>query len=517
MSGNCRNRVGRRRFLAGMAGLAAAPALSRAAIARPWIVDGITAGDVTADSAVIWAHADRIARMVVEWTAGDNAGKSVRVSGPTVTARTGYTGQTIIGNLPSGADITYRVNFETPDGKVVSEPASGRLRTPGAGRDLSFVFGGDQCGSGWGINPDWGGLRMFETMLKTRPDLLIHLGDRIYADRPMNESVILGEAEAWTNIVTPAKKKVAETLDEFRGNYSYNFVDGHYRRFAAEVPMIATWDDHEVTDDWWPGQQLTRRIMQRKGYIVSSVDKLAENGRQAFFDYTPMRRSVEDPGRIHRQVSHGPLADFFMLDTRSYRGPNGRNREPEKNAESAMLGRKQVEWLKSSLAKSTAVWKFIGNSVPIAHARNEEQPRYDKWANRDNGPPLGREMELAEILSAIRTAGVQNVVWLAADVHYSAAHHFSPDRAAFKHFDPFWEFIAGPFHTRPGRVRHLDGTFGPERHFRTALSPEGNTPPSDGHQYFGHVQIDGRSADATVSIRDLTGKTLYQTLLKARR
>jgi alkaline phosphatase D len=173
--------------------------------------------------------------------------------------------------------------------------------------------------------------------------------------------------------------------------------------------------------------------------------------------------------------------------------------------------------LKSALTRSTAVWKFIGNSVPIAHARKKERPRYDKWANGDDGPPLGRELELANILSSIRHGGVRNVVWLAADVHYSAAHYFSPDGAEFRDFDPFWEFTAGPFHTRPGRVRHLDGTFGPRRQFRTPLSPEGNTPPSVGYQYFGHVRIDAASADATVSLRDLEGKVLYQTILRARR
>ena len=50
--------------LAGLGGLAR-PYLSRAAD-RPQIVCGIASGDVSAGSAVVWARADRPARMEVE-------------------------------------------------------------------------------------------------------------------------------------------------------------------------------------------------------------------------------------------------------------------------------------------------------------------------------------------------------------------------------------------------------------------------------------------------------------------
>jgi len=39
---------------------------------------------------------------------------------------------------------------------------------------------------------------------------------------------------------------------------------------------------------------------------------------------------------------------------------------------------------------------------------------------------------------------VRNTVWLTADVHYCAAHHYHPNRAAYQQFEPFWEFVAGP-------------------------------------------------------------------------
>jgi alkaline phosphatase D len=507
--GKNRPTVSRRWFLRGASGFAAAPAISGPAEARPLIMDGVTAGDVTANSAVIWARSDRIARLYVDWSTDEKFRKTTQMPFQTVTARSGHTGQVILNNLPSGRDIFYRARFDSPDGLITGAAATGRLRTAGRGRGVSFVFGGDQCGGGWGINPDTGGLRLFETMRTTDPDFLVHLGDRIYADRILSKSVLLEDGSRWTNLVTPAKEKVAETLDEYRGNYSYNFLDAHYRRFSASVPMMATWDDHEVANDWWPGRRFRRRFMQRKGYDTPSVDDLARNAREAFFNFTPMRRQSGDADRIYRKVSYGPMVDVFLLDTRSYRSANDLNDQAEPGERKTLLGAKQAEWLKTSLAESRAVWKFVCNSVPIAHVRKVKKPRYDKWANGDHGQPRGREFELASILSHLKTYGVRNVVWLAADVHYCAATFFDPGRASFQDFNPFWEFIAGPFHTRPGRVRNQDRTFGPDRRYRTPVSATPNPPPSADNQYFGHAQIDAGTGKLIVTFRDGANRVLF--------
>ena len=55
----------------------------------------------------------------------------------------------------------------------------------------------------------------------------------------------------------------------------------------------------------------------------------------------------------------------------------------------------------------------------------------DAWAN-GGGPPLGREMELADLLRFLKRRRVRNVVVVTADVHYAAAHYYSPDKAQFR-------------------------------------------------------------------------------------
>lgn len=505
--------IGRREFLAGLSGLAAAPAFITPAQAKLAIADGITAGDVMPDSSVIWARTNNSSKMIVNWSTDVGFRDAKRVDGPIATARTGGTAQLVLNGLPSGREIFYRVHFETPDG-AASAPADGRLVTPGTGRDMSFVFGGDQCGAGWGINPEWGGLKIFETMLGTRPDFLIHLGDRIYADRIIHEEIHLPDGRKWKNLVTPAKRKVAETIGQFRGNYSYNFLDEHYRRFSADVPMLATWDDHEIMGNWWPDRRLTWKQLHRKGYAHKETAPLITRGRQAFFEFTPMRRNASEPDRIYRVIPCGPLADVFMLDGRSYRGPNTRNRQGSAKAKTAVLGAAQVTWLKNALKQSKAIWKIIVNPQPLAHVRKAPKPRHDQWANGDHGAPLGRELEAADILTFIKRQNIRNTVWLAADVHYSAAYHFDPNRAAYQNFDPFWEFISGPFHTRPGRVKNFDKTFGAEQLFRTPLPPIVNPPPSDGFLYFGHAKIDAKSGALRVTFRDLNDRTLFSRTLE---
>ena len=79
-----------------------------------------------------------------------------------------------------------------------------------------------------------------------------------------------------------------------------------------------------------------------------------------------------------------------------------------------------------------------------------------------DGPPERRECEIADLLSFLKRAGVRNIVWLTADMHYTAAHYYDPNRAVFQDFEPFWEFVSGPLHAGTWGPGPLDNTFGPQ-------------------------------------------------------
>src|SRR5262245_626842 len=89
-----------------------------------------------------------------------------------------------------------------------------------------------------------------------------------------------------------------------------------------------------------------------------------------------------------------------------------------------------------------------------------------------DGPARGRELEIADLLSFIKRAGVRNTVWLTADVHYTAAHYYDPGKAVFQDFEPFWEFVSGPLHAGTFGPNQLDNTFGPQLMYIKAPTKE---------------------------------------------
>ncbi len=171
--------------------------------------------------------------------------------------------------------------------------------------------------------------------------------------------------------------------------------------------MFAQWDDHEVTNDWCPGVPLGWG-----GYADKSMLQLAARGCRAFHEFMPMRQTQAEAGRIYRKIPYGPLLDVFLLDMRSYRTPIGDGEAPDDAGH--ILGPTQAAWLKRELMRSQATWKVIAADLPIGVVSGDAVAQGD-------GPPRGREIEIADLLAFIKHAGIRNTVWLTADMHYTAA------------------------------------------------------------------------------------------------
>ena len=496
-----------------------APALVTRDAARPGVPCGAAVGDVAGGQAIVWSRTDRPARLIVEYSTTASFTDARRSVGPAALEITDFTARVNLADLPAGQRISYRVLFQDlGDLRVFSVPIEGSFRTPPpaartAGRDTTFAFSADCAGQGWGIDPARGGMGLYDAMRRVEPDVFIHLGDTIYADQPLAAEVTLDDGSVWRNIVTEAKSKVAQTLDDYRGCHRYNLQDEHMRRFNAEVPQIALWDDHEVRDNWYP----TQRLDGDRRYEEKSVALLAARAKRAFLEYLPLRLDAVESERIYRSWRQGPALEIFALDMRTYRGPNSSNRQSAITGESAILGSAQVEWLERALAASTATWKLIASDMPLGVVVPDGPDAFEAVANRDPGAPLGRELEIARVLTFIRDHRIRNVVWITADVHYCAAHHYSPARARFTGFDPFWEFVAGPLHAGTFGPNALDATFGPEVKFLgipAGMKP--NRPPSEPYQFFGSGRIDRRTQTLTMKLHNVNG-VIYSVDLAAAR
>jgi alkaline phosphatase D len=499
--------------------IARAPAIVTAAGARPSNAFGVTAGDVDGSGrAIVWSRTDRPARLIVDYATTESFKDPRRIVGPAALETSDFTARVDLSGLPPGQRIFYRASFESlEDLGTLSEPLTGTFTTaPDAAhpRDVTVAWTADVVGQGWGINPDDGGLRIFEAMRKAEADVFIHCGDTIYADQPLVAEVKLDDGRVWKNIVTPEKSKVAETLDEFRGNYRYNLLDDNYRRFGASTSQFVIWDDHEVMNNWWT----TETTAHDKRFTEQSVALIAARAKRAFLDYQPLRIDPADPERIYRASTFGPALDIIAFDMRSYRGPNSANTQATLDEASMMLGAAQVDWLKRRLAASTATWKVIVSGMPLGLVVGDFGQRFEAVAQGNDGKPLGRELEIAGLLKFIRDRKIKNVVFVTADVHYCAAHHYDPARAAFTEFSPFWEFVAGPAHAGTFGPNTLDKTFGPELRF-LGIPPgmKPNRPPSDGFQFFGTLRIDAKTRTMTAKLHNLAGQTLFSVDMPAER
>lgn len=491
----------------------------------------VQAGDVSARSAVVWGrcNSEQDSYLMAEASRASHDGFAETVDfrdtsrlrekmEPLVVKvdeASDYAGQVTFRGLRPGSRYDYRVTCAPRPAAglpVAAETAGeGTFRTAPEARDadqtVRFVWGADLAGQGWGRNPELtletvdgntvkGGYVIFDVMRRMKPDFAVFQGDMIYADNAIAASkAIPPEVGGGIWINEPAKDFVALSLDEYRANWKYNLGDRWLRRFLGRVPVYVQWDDHEVTNNWYPGEILTA-----DPYNSVSADLLAERSKQALFEYNPIDGQV-----LFRRFAHGPHMELFLLDERTYRGPNPENTDANGIE---MLGHEQFQWLKQGLKASEATWKVISTHDPLSIVTGGPGD-YDAWA-QDDPQVLGREVQLSRLLQFVKDEDIRNVVFITSDVHFTAAVSYLPERAVFSEFSPFWEFVIGPIHAGAFGPGALDPSFGPEYEYVRAPDTEGlsqNLPPLN-LQSFGLMKIDGEGI-LTVKLVDVTGSVLF--------
>ncbi len=456
--------------------------------ARPSLTHGVQAGDVGGGRATVWARGDEAGWLEVEWDTVERFAQPRRVARAVAAASSDFAATVTLSELPDEQQIFYRARLVREAERGASEWTVGQLATPSAVQ-VRFAWCGDTCGQGFGINEEWGGMRGYQAMREVAPAFFIHCGDMIYADNEILPEKQLGDGRIWKNRSNAHVAKVADGLDDFRARFAYNFEDAHVRALMAEVPIIATWDDHETRNNWWPGQVLddARYVRERR------ASQLAAWARQAMLEWTPMSRPGGTGGDalapFYRVIPYGPLLDVFVLDLRAYRSANDVNR----GARRELLGGAQRRWFLEAIAGSKAVWKVVVCSQPLGLIVADGDTAQEGWGN-GAGAPLGRELELAEVLAELQQRSVKDAIWLTADVHYSASHHYDPGRGAGTSFTPFWELVAGPINAGGFGPNELDPTFGPQVKWQKAVGPDAMGAPWDGFAAFGSVELTGDGA-----------------------
>ena len=477
---------------------------------RSAITSGPAVGSATEKSAIVWCRASRAGVLTVEVSETNSFHNFVTVTGSHGQTENDFNCKATLTSLKPGTQYYYRCHMrDSETGAQISDRVSGQFRTANTtAAGLSFCWSGDTAGQGYGIDPAHGGMKTYQSMLQHQPDFFIHCGDQIYADGPIQAELNAADGTLWQNRHADYVDHVAQTTQDFRNRFYYNYLDPHFSAFHQHVASYYLWDDHEVRNNWYPGQQI-----EDARYTTKDADTLAQRARDAMVECNPLPDAATR--QLYRHVSRGPLLDLFFLDMRSYRTANRAPSETQSDVPESILGTKQLAWLKASLLEAKGVWKIIALDMPIgvvvADYRNG---KVEAVANGD-GPVAGREADVAELLSFIKMHDIQNVHFITADVHYCASHYYSPEKAQFKEFKPFWEFVSGPLHAGTFGPNKLDNTFGPELVFKGIpddMPP--NQSPASGFQFFGVMNIDAKNKELTVSHVNRDGDILWSQTLK---
>ncbi len=390
--------------------------------------NGVAAGDTTANSTVLWTRSTvpgpvtfevaftplfffPIAERTVEVT---DAAKPVKVQ--------------IDGLLP-GVRYFYRATNSAGDN------TRGRFRTASLPRLWNWQT------LRFGVGADWRGELKPYPAIKNADhrdlDFFVALGDTIYADFP--------------SPALPVSQ--AQSLDEFRIKnnevYSERFGRNYLVDLRQSTSILATIDDHEVTDDFAGGAHpLSDPRFDPTGDFINETN-LYRNGLQAFQEFNPIAEQVygsdgqavtSGKPDLYRYQTYGAQAAVFLLDARSFRDTElpgvlnpldpaeiaaflARSFDIDPNTglpleRRTMLSRTQLDRLKLDLleAQSAGVtWKFVMVPEPIQNLGVLGAPdRFEGYA-----------AERTELLQFIDESGINNVVFVAADIHGTLVNNLS--------------------------------------------------------------------------------------------
>ncbi|POP71030.1 alkaline phosphatase D family protein [Pseudomonas syringae] len=413
----------RRRIITGVAGATLLSILSpfsrSAGVDYPFTL-GVASGDPLPDGFVIWT---RLAPKVmtpsgdgglnkpveVRWKIASDAAMVhvVRTGQATAHPRLAHSVHVEVSGLQPGRPYWYQ--FES----LGAQSAVGQACTaPLASAMVSARFGFVSC-SHW----EAGYFSAYRHLAVERPDLVFFLGDYIYEMNVSPENTRFPRHHA-----TPDPMDLAG----YRNRYAQYKTDPDLQALHACAPSVATWDDHEVQNDY------AAQWSQDPNVPVDSFLRRRAAAYQAFYEHMPLRASSLPKGqemRIYRNLDYGRLARFHVLDGRQYRSEqpciqaNGSRRGhvapsdcPDlRDPKRTMLGWEQEAWLDRSFAESPGQWNVIAQDLLVAplEQRDLKTQAQGHWTDGWDGYMTTRE----RVLASLQRHQTRNPVFWGGDIH----------------------------------------------------------------------------------------------------
>jgi phosphodiesterase/alkaline phosphatase D-like protein len=260
------------------------------------------------------------------------------------------------------------------------------------------------------------------------------------ADADMDVHVTIGDFP-YTDNGPPAM-----TVPAYRERHREVRVAPRMKIWMQAAAIRAIYDDHEFRNNW------------------DAAFAAAEGARyaaamQVWDEFFPVRGAV---GEIrYRSWRWGANVECFQLDCRRFRSsdaaPDGANK--------TMLGATQYAWLLAGLTASTAPFKLIFTSVPLAFGTGD-----DHWA--------AFSYERDALFFAIAKQRISGVLFVSGDQHFFATHRHAYGIREFQ-IGPLARGLGTPGPMVPGVLfRHVDYNTGivditPDSLTFAGLGPDG--------------------------------------------
>jgi alkaline phosphatase D len=367
-----------------------APAPERAPEPEPWVPDGtpddrafgwaLVAGDATPTGVLLSAFTSEPSVDVTVVEARGDTWVEVQRH-PQLTPEGGWVQLELLELTP---DTAYTVVLHSTDGERRSAPTRVRTALPVEAPARRVTFGATSClGSS---NPSFGSLHhaAAESL-----DFFLLLGDTVYADGSIDEQDY--EAEWHAVLSHPA-----------------------FRALAGSTSVVATWDDHEVSNNWVVDGDPDNPL-----WDVISPEQLA--AATAVFQHALPQREGPGGSGVWRALSWGDVIDIVVLDCRGER-TDGR-----------IVSEEQLAWALDTLRDSSATFKLLLSSVHLTDhlALFDVLQQEDRW----QGYP---EQRLPLVQAC---AEVPGVLVITGDMHYGGVQRLDPAGGPAA---DVWEIAAGP-------------------------------------------------------------------------
>ncbi|HEX8298512.1 MAG TPA: alkaline phosphatase D family protein [Rubricoccaceae bacterium] len=442
------------------AGLRPALPAASALPAADTLAAGPMLADVTMREATVWVQttAPALVRLVVQ--AEPAAGAPLAVAPDTTaavaTAPDGTASLRLSGLAP-GTRYTYRVLV---DGRAVPQTVATGLTTQPLWQyrtdppTVTVAIGScfyDNDEFGRPGTPYGGDTGIFRTIAGLQPDAMVWLGDNVY----------LRETDWWS-------------AEGIAYRYAHARATPDLQPLLAAAPHYAAWDDHDY------GPNDSDRSYIHKGAALDTFRRYWPN---------PTYGLPGTPGAF-TQFQIGD-AEFFLLDDRSFRTPNG---TPDV-AQQQMLGSVQYQWLVEALTASRAPFKVVAMGGQIVNPA----PIFETYAN-----VAGQER--AALFAALAERRIDGVVFLSGD-----RHHAELQRLERPGTYPLYDFTSSPLTAGVSDSASRDGS--PERDAPTRIAGTlVNTTRN-----FGTLTFSGTRADRSLTMRtyDPAGAVLWEHTVRA--